>query len=269
MADQTEDITIKDSFETDLPEIEGGSEYRTASTGGQTTREATPPAAYIPMDRTTWTQRASNYLAAYANHSLMRSRFPNKAEAFDELRNEAEVHKAADRFVFIPLERAINCHYPISAHCEVKDGGIRTDVHYQHRGHETCVMILELKRRGNIDVDEFQDACAKSSSENDISDAMGRAELKRTKTLLIANAKIFSKQAGAYSQTKQCQNYVLFDWDTMIFLRFPKSTDKGYESPFCAEACILDKTQSRYFRKTLLGFLIEACQAAGIPKRTS
>jgi len=185
------------------------------------------------------------------------------------LRAQASVNYAARTFIINPVGFAVSCKYRISLPAPDMPDSTRkvlTFVGTSTSGeNKPCIAIMEFKRRGNLDIQDYQTGFAESSSEAHIRDALNKVD-RGTGTLLSSDhATAYFRQAVAFHATMNCRFIVFFDWDTMIFLKFPDKNDHRSEARNCCpDTYILGRSKRHNFRKFLLGFVLEACEAAGI-----
>jgi hypothetical protein len=113
------------------------------------------------------------------------------------------------------------------------------------------IAVLELKRRGVLWWDEFE--CAKSDARNRDDD--------RVATTFEGNAVKLSQQAAAYAIRQRTQFIGLFDWDSMFLFQFCKLDLAKKDIGDWAYGTWVEDTVPTFFRKTLFGFLVAACEA--------
>jgi len=181
---------------------------------------------------------------------------------------EGDVLRATTLYVVHPINLALNAKYrdtPIYCLAENFREGIRCDITWKYQNGENLdtIAVLELKRRGVLLWKEF--ACAQSDARNR-EDKMQEAyknvgdDIMAT-TLLTGNAMTLSKQAAAYAIRQKTQFVALFDWDSMFLFQFCKLDLAQKEPGDWAYGTWVEDTGPTFFRKTLFGFLVAACEA--------
>ena len=75
------------------------------------------------------------------------------------------------------------------------------------------------------------------------------------------NAIWLSRQAAAYAIRQETQFVGLFDWDSMFLFQFGElDLDQDFIGDSAHGTWVEDKSPT-FFRKTLFGFLVAACEA--------
>jgi hypothetical protein len=180
---------------------------------------------------------------------------------------EGDVLRATTLYVVHPINLALNAKYrntPIYCAENFREG-ICCDITWKYHNGEDLVTIavLELKRRGVLWWDEFE--CAKSDARNR-DDKMEEAyenmdDDDRVATTFEGNAVKLSQQAAAYAIRQRTQFIGLFDWDSMFLFQFCKLDLAKKDIGDWAYGTWVEDTEPTFFRKTLFGFLVAACEA--------
>lgn len=120
------------------------------------------------------------------------------------------------------------------------------------------IAVLELKNRGVLN---WSDVSVALQDENTCEEAIEAAFEDPARTLFQNSMVPISKQAAHYAWSTGTHFVAVFDWDSLFMFRY-KNVDFGTRS-------VGDWTYGTWvqedgittFRKALLGFLLEACEA--------
>ena len=173
-----------------------------------------------------------------------------------EVELEADVVRVCYTYITHPLVIALNRKYttPITVKAEEKLDVFQQDFSYnasQNQPTRKMIMIIEFKRIGLIKPAEFTNASKATLQEGRdwlVSEQEDNTLKKGT------NVYILTQQAIAYYSNWQCPYVVLCDYDNLVLLQFDTNNDFAYMTSVLR----VDT------RKALLGFLLEACEFAGI-----
>ncbi|KAJ8109517.1 hypothetical protein OPT61_g7402 [Boeremia exigua] len=236
--------TLRQCFEQEAPRcplsMPGKSTPKaTASSTG--TLKQKPPKVLMRVKSTFWTGKADSYLGS------------NSAKQSKEL-NTMVV--ADPEIVASPLKLESDYKTDITIGTEVRSDNFRHDLSFKvERGttKEKTVAIIEFKRLGYIDYNEFDKA-----SYDDESAAKARFnDLKQnheTTTLTIQNSSlVLIKQATAYAMKWRCRSVALCDYDNLVLLKYADSFGLDFVEVTTVPRCEI--------RKALLGFFISACDS--------
>ncbi|EFQ90261.1 hypothetical protein PTT_13124 [Pyrenophora teres f. teres 0-1] len=108
--------------------------------------------------------------------------------------------------------------------------GVRLDLVFvttkEHdKGEEQKIAVIEFKRRGLINPEQFKDAILTGDpSQQEINKKLAKAG---TKTLLKENAEVFCKQTSAYAYMSACKHVALSNWDHLVLFEFASLNSKG------------------------------------------
>jgi len=263
--------TIYQSFSCSLPDLGlDEAEYYAISASSESTATTDPPKIWEP-DPTPYAQKASDTLKKLA--SSLRNPLPAVERPFRML-TEGDVLRATTLYVTHPINQALNAKYkntPIYCLSENVKGGVRCDIIWKYKNGNDfhTIAVLELKRRGVLRWDDFQ--CAESDAANretKIQEAYARMDDDdnddggyAVATTFRGNAVQLSKQAAAYAIRQKTQFVGLFDWDSMFLFQFGE-LDLGQRAiGDSAHGTWVEDESPTFFRKTLLGFLVAACEA--------
>jgi hypothetical protein len=160
----------------------------------------------------------------------------------------------------MPIQQAINIKYAptkISVGAEVFQDKLRHNLSFNvfqdNELKQRTIMIIEFKRLGVIRREEFEAASCKESEVTAYIKEL-RNQNKLTTIYHEHNAHCLTKQATAYARKWKCAYVAVCNYDDLVLLRFTKELD-------IARMTVVER---KYIRKALLGFLIEACDDAGL-----
>ena len=217
------------------------------------------------QDPISYDQKADEILKTLA--LALRSSLPAVERPFLMI-TEGDVLRATTLYVVHPINQALNAKYrdtPIYCLAESSKEGTRCDITWKYRngGDLNTIAVLELKRRGVLWWKDFE--CAKSDAknrENKMKEAYDNTDNDSgMATTLKANAIALSKQAAAYAKVQETQFIGLFDWDSMFLFRFCQLDLDSDDIGDWAYGTWVKDTEPTFFRMTLFGFLIAACEA--------
>lgn len=130
---------------------------------------------------------------------------------------------------------------------------------------------MEFKRRGILQANQFHDAIKNVDVTNPTQKAQAIAAAKQMprkneKSFFRENALKAIKQVAAYSIDHWTRYAVLFDWDVLVFVKFPENSLTAPAQPslkvsageYCELTVIPHTTESHLMRPALLGFMAEA-----------
>lgn len=259
--------TIYQSFSCSLPDLGlDEAEYYAISASSESTATTDPPKIWEP-DPTPYAQKASDTLKKLA--SSLRNPLPAVERPFRML-TEGDVLRATTLYVTHPINQALNAKYkntPIYCLSENVKGGVRCDIIWKYKNGNDfhTIAVLELKRRGVLRWDDFQ--CAESDAANrdtkiqEAYDSLGDDNPEDVATTFEKNAIWLSRQAAAYAIRQETQFVGLFDWDSMFLFQFGElDLDQDFIGDSAHGTWVEDKSPT-FFRKTLFGFLVAACEA--------
>ncbi|KAF2846192.1 hypothetical protein T440DRAFT_542544 [Plenodomus tracheiphilus IPT5] len=220
-----------------------------------------PPRLFIRYSVSNYVSRATTWLNS--QRALPDARFqistivtPEPAPA--ELANEADVVRVSNDFLVNPVLRAINIKYNtnITVATEVMEDVFRLDLTFninQDTGNKQTIVVIEFKRLGVIKPAQFH--------KHEYAQEDKAKETRRLRRLHLntgldwgTNAYWMTLHATAYSRATGCEYVALCNYDTLILLRF----NDGLAS------VRLTEVSRGQMRLGLLGFLIAACDFAGI-----
>lgn len=167
-----------------------------------------------------------------------------------------------------PINLAINAKYentPIYCLAENSKERIRCDITWKYRDGEDLktIAVLELKRRGALSWEDF--GCAESNAGNR-EDKMQEAYANTydgddVATTFKNNAIPLSKQAAAYAIRQKTRFVGLFDWNYTFLFQFCQLDLAEKNIGDWAYGTWVQETEPTFFRRTLFGFLVAACEA--------
>jgi hypothetical protein len=171
---------------------------------------------------------------------------------------EADVVTIAGENLITPLMVAIKHIYPqLTRYAEVNLDKLRADCIFKTRTQQnnSVVMVVEYKRCWYIHDDQFRKAFKPLSQVDKIAKEM---IAKGVETTLArgSNALFFIKQATAYYQISKCRYIALCDYEHLILIKYRTWYDLR-----SADVTIVPRD---LMLKALLGFLLEACEVAGL-----
>jgi hypothetical protein len=257
--------TAYQSFSRSLPDLElGEAKHYTISALGQSTAKTDPPKMWQP-DPTPYAQIADDILKKLV--PSLQNPLPAVERPFS-MWTEVDVFRATALHVTHPINLALNAKYQKTIYCfsEIVKEGARCDITWKYKIGEDfdTIAVLALKRRGVLGWNGFE--CAKSDAANretKVRDAYDNMEDARhtVATTFRENALWLSRQAAAYAIQQKTQFVGLFDWDSMFLFRFGElKLDEQIVGDSAYGTWVEDKAPT-YFRKTLFGFLVAACEA--------
>jgi hypothetical protein len=230
---------------------------KSSSTG---TNQTNPPKLLVTQSVDHWIDLANSLLQKFQT-PLRRSHIADDEQAKAELKIEADVVRVCYTYITHPLGNTINIMYKadITVKTEEKSDRYRYDFSFnirQDQPNKQNIMIIEFKRLGLIKYEQFEHAMRE---EEDIAQTFEDLEDCGEETTLdsTSNACILSKQAVAYAKNWDCKFVALCDYDNLVLLRFNQNSEYAY----------VTAVERRSIRKALLGFLIEACDHAGLRQR--
>ncbi|KAF9697862.1 hypothetical protein EKO04_004121 [Ascochyta lentis] len=256
--------TIFDCFQQEhatYPRKDGTLEQdtkRKATSSSTGTDNATPPKLLVKRASTYWTQKANTFLQS--NRTALQRECvaeDEKLRARAELRIEADVVRVSYTYITHPIANAINVRYrtPVTVKAEEKSDRYRHDlsfnIHQDDSHNRKTIMIIEFKRIGLIKYEQFTEAMRE---EQDIRETLDELEEDGELTTLASSALVLTKQAAAYADNWECPYVALCDFDRLVLLRLDLKRDIAHATT----------VQRKDIRKALLGFLVEACEYAGV-----
>ncbi|KAF2006015.1 hypothetical protein P154DRAFT_570745 [Amniculicola lignicola CBS 123094] len=256
-------LSVFDSFKDPLPNftiISPAKPYRPqASASSGTTEKERIPLLLIEIDYTMWSERATEYLNE--QHKLLAPQLQRSVAMSQDtwaFLTENDVVRACELYLINPVMQALSAEYKsIVCTGEHNIKKLRVDMSWFIQGNNdkrTTVALLEYKRRGYIDEKQFA-ICDESMAEEQLDK---QKSLGKSKIIEKSNADYFVRQAAAYARREQCKYVALCDWSTLILLKFDK-LGISYVGD-SAHAAVVPQDSAR---KALLGFILEACEAAG------
>jgi hypothetical protein len=194
------------------------------------------------------------------------------------LNNEAEVRDASSNFLYDPVQKIIDIKFGngVLSNLETPSDGnkVRYDRIWTVKGTTERIAVMEYKKRGYLNLDDFEDAIVEDLADQARIDRL----LSENHSRLQGNALMLMKQASAYSITSKTNYVVLFDWKAMMLLdfndrdKFEEGTigPKAFFSWYEEDGKILEQEDDLQgnkqnpiyptFRKALLGWLAIACR---------
>lgn len=234
-----------------------------ARASSEATGDQDPPRVFVDTHPSRWIVPANAFLrssTATTNPELSKGTMADPESAMAELSTEQDVVRVANHFLMYPIGKAINAKYTtkITQSTEAKQDRCRSDhsfnIHQDDKARKKTIMVVEFKRLCTIKKKEFTNATCKESEKSNALRILNNRGIP-TAIEEDCNAYWYTKQATAYAQTWDCKYVALCDYETLVLLHF----DDGLDS---ARITIVPRHS---FRKALLGFLIEACEFAGVP----
>jgi len=178
---------------------------------------------------------------------------------------EADVVRAATLYILHPINEALNARHQNRIHCRSESTQIsrgRCDVLWQFwnsdEGDWTVIAVLELKNRGVLQWSDIEGA---RRDEKTREDGLDEALSKRGRTLFLSNMVPISKQAAHYAWATGTHHVALFDWDSLFMFRYESVDFETKSIGDWAYGPWVKEDEATTFRKALLGFLLEACEA--------
>jgi hypothetical protein len=257
-------LTFLEWFEKEHPKHEPvnmvAMQNKKATASSITTKEQQPPEMLIRLHHEHWETKATRALTLEIlckNDALKQYASPTRLV---NIANESDVVHLANTNLIKPVWRAIIAVYPgkLVTYSEQQLDVLRPDRVFKlssSQGKNEAVMLIEFKRCGYIHYDEFEDAMCDA---DEIDDKRRKLEEDDEETTLEnnSNALLFVKQATAYYMSSRCRYVALCDYDKLVLLRYRHGEDLS-----SVDATTVPR---KVFRKALLGFLLEACAAAGL-----
>ncbi|KAF1951562.1 hypothetical protein CC80DRAFT_508750 [Byssothecium circinans] len=257
-------ITLLDSFEiAKLP----GARYVTTTRAQKKKIAATPPkpsgnaVKRFPIPKYLIKRDVDEYIRD-ADAALARLRASNldvkkgnmSAVTKTQIINEADIVPLIDKYLVTPVKAAIDGLYEedfivsseISLDHARVDSALRID---RGSGNYQNIVLIELKNRTLLSPEVITNALCEESDP--------KMHFLTTRDHAI----YFIKQAAFYSKTYNTNFAVLCDYDTLVLVKFFDLNKNN--RPQKAHVTVVRK----FFRKALLGFLIEASNGAELRKR--
>ncbi|KAI1365881.1 hypothetical protein F5Y08DRAFT_338283 [Xylaria arbuscula] len=216
--------TILESFTDPLPKYEHKYNPKTTQVAlsGNSTKETDPPKFWVDSGKN-WVNEGNNIIKNHHNslQHLERQFISNREESI-HLLSEGDVTRAAALYLLHPVNQALSAlRSNISCLSEATDRLIRTDICY--KGGESTFAVLEIKKRGAIDKEEFGNAKKKV----DLNDRQAINKLLEQisddggdSTLFSENSRKLMKQATNYAERQWATHVALFDWDHLVLVSF-------------------------------------------------
>jgi hypothetical protein len=253
--------TLFQCFNEAHPPYEAGNKDKTvkynASASSHSVKGQHPPDFLVTVSSTYWVRKAEQQLpnvkrALEAGHIAPRMPYG--------LATEQDVVILSNLYLVIPLMAALEALYPgdeLTTYSEYQVEGLRVDqsirTKFQSDGQAT--MLIEYKRCWYIRESEFAAASFATEREGkEQHDIDGITSSWKGSQ----NATKFIKQAAAYYVRSNCRYIALCDYQHLVLIRF-----KGNGDLSSADGTIVPRA---LFRKSLLGFAMEACEAVGLKK---
>ncbi|KAI0546720.1 hypothetical protein F4679DRAFT_404219 [Xylaria curta] len=264
-------VTIKQSFTKTLPLYQNPLGVGDTHISGSTTLETDPPRFFIPVSHDSWVNLGLQSLGGASRGTLEGEHISLREDAMYH-HNEGDVARAAAMYLLHPINQALSAipNFGGSIKClsEQSANGVRCDISFRrYRGNQQrCFAIVECKKRGVIDDNEFRQAAR--TPKNSVSQHVQAAMDAPGGSFFQRNSVKLMKQAAAYAIRNGTQYVALFNWDRLVLIRFsmldPRRKIKDLIAngvgDYCEIAVIKYDTGSHLMRAALLGFLIEAYQ---------
>ena len=264
------DSTVRGFFDIEPPPIfPDTARYEDATEDSFTLEESAntpPPKLFLHGGAAGYIEQGFRHLTAYADHENMEE-YITPTSVF-VIPGPADVWHPTLMSIIAPVELAAKARYSIDMYLTDEEGrDIRPDIAFSDQKGD-YIMVFCNKPRGYLRPEDFQ-TLDRKANEQDIENAIQEASKQKFGTSIQAhNARLYSKEAVAWKRKTRCRYVVLFDWDTMVFMRFPRGspgkdgTNAVREDRLnCPKVLVLDHHKRTTFRRCLLGFLLEACDA--------
>ncbi|PSN72291.1 hypothetical protein BS50DRAFT_658174 [Corynespora cassiicola Philippines] len=221
---------------------------------GNTTKKQEPPPPRLLLTHETdheLTKKATDLLYVERKEPASRLKIEYVASVPGHLRAEADVSRFSDLYLVHPVSVALGAKFPqteIEVWPEWHHEDVRVDCSFRSMKSTagnpatSVAMAIEYKKAGYLEIDHFKEGFKSSLGGDQVPQLM-----KDTNSLT------FLKQATAYAERYRTDFIALFDYRTLILLRFQKNR--------LAASTVFVEPES--FCKALLGFAIIAGEAKG------
>ena len=268
----TQPPTIYNSFGESLPDLNLEAAPVLNAHGNSTIALNTdPPKVWLEYSARTYSGAAEDCIIRTLGPSPQLNTCVPAAELPFHMGTEGDVVRATTLYLLHPINQALNVRFGSRIICAAEDRGdgkLRSDLIWRYwTGRQFInIAVLELKNRGMLVREHWLSALANTW---DVEARIMRAyDQDEEKTLLKSNAIPLSKQAAAYALQRQVRFVALFDWNAMFLYKYhamdPDLPADGVGD--CASGTWLETdTNPTSYRSVLFGWLLEACEDAGLP----
>jgi hypothetical protein len=176
--------------------------------------------------------------------------------------NEGDVVLIANIHLVDPVLKSVNeiYHGQLTSYAEEPIDKLRVNraIKLKQRNKDQVIMLIEYKRCGYIHKEQFEQAmCAPKNAHQILCKLKEAAE--ETTLQSPSNTLWFVKQATAYYINTGCRYVALCDYESLILSEYSDPPENNH-----LDYVGITVVPRPFFRKALLGFLIEACEAAGL-----
>jgi hypothetical protein len=274
--------TILQQFGTELPEDDESTvDTRNPSAQISTVNHSKQKIPYYltEIDEKRWVRPATKHISKQENkQSPVLSRPSALIERPLLIKNEASVVASARLYLIHSINLLLGELYGNKIECTpemafqrsiidsqtnmVTVRHMRMDLNWRAKvnGKAVIVAIMEFKKRRYINEEDFDTAVLTPEEVRDFRREWKRSAPARKLTIqskITGNLGKFTKQVAAYAEAEACPYVVLFDWNNLVLMQFDKDGAIGIS----ARTTIVKPDN---FRKALLGFLLVACEEAGL-----
>lgn len=283
-------VTVLGSFDRFLPQYPNLQDNKkpAAHVSSNTVLQQRPPVFAIKQEQDYWIEKSKEFLKNKTVRDILSKEYMVEKDHSTRHVNEANVVHSLISELLYPACRAMGAMFGpnFARKLEISGDHVRGDIAFlwsppvpiDYEIKELFKGMLEVKRRGVIRPDQFENAQLWNLKESEDPDKTARQRdveiAKYVKeadekfknesglgdpTLFKGNALKLVKQASAYSERYRIQYVGLSDYDYLVLLRFPRLAQQANGNytvgPYC-HVSIFD-VKNTFVRHAMLGFLVE------------